>query len=704
MEIIGKIAKDLSLQEENIRSAIDLIDQGNTIPFIARYRKEMTGAMSDESLRELDKLLKHYRALEEKKADTIRLIDDQGKLTDEIKEQIEKAQTSTEVEDIYLPFRPKRTTRASVAEALGFDKGGAYLLQGDGNFQELLDLVKDLKGLEDEDLTQEDQFQYLNDYVAGLISDDAEIRSYIRGKAKYTASLLSTSTKNSEEDGLYQNYFDYEEKIRSIPAHRILAIDRGEKEGELRVSVSLDREGDLKKIKTSYNNNSDPDLSKILDQAIEDSYDRLISPAIQKQIRNELTDFASQESIKVFASNLRPYFMQSPLKGKVIMGIDPAYRTGAKVAVISKHGEYLDSAQIFPVEPRMDLDGARKTILDFIERYGVEIIAIGNGTASRETESFVAETIKDIKGLSYTIVNESGASIYSASNLGSQEFPDLDVSIRGAISIARRLQDPLAELVKIEPKHLGVGQYQHDVNQKDLEETLDGVVESCVNAVGVDINTASPSLLSYVAGISKRTAENIIEYKEENGGFESKTELSKVKGVGPKTYEQAAGFMRVPESQNPLDNTGIHPESYSIGTALLERGLENIDLKEVSKELDVGLPTLEDIIFELRKPGWDIREDGPGAVLRSDVLSMDDLEEGMTLSGTVRNVVDFGAFVDIGVETDGLVHISNMSTSYVKHPSDVVEVADQVEVELIELDKKRERIGLRLTKNLSRKS
>lgn len=697
MDIIEKLAEEFNLKLGHVSSAVEMMDEGNTIPFIARYRKEMTGSMTDEILRDLSEKLTFYRNLQERKEDAIRLIGETGELTDEIEKSILEAKTVTEVDDIYLPFRPKRRTRATVAEELGYGPAGDYAMSADSDYSSLVQMVEEVIQEAEEEISLEEGLAYVNDYIAGKAAKDGEIRGYIRDKGKFTGDLITTATKEAEENGLFSNYYDYSEKIRTAPSHRILAINRGEEEGQISVRVNLDKGGDLIKIAEKYNLSSDEEVRKLVDEAIQDSYDRLIHPAISNQIRAELTESASDASILVFAENLRPYLMQSPVKGRVIMGLDPAFRTGCKVAVISEFGEYLDSANIFPVEPRADVKGSVATLKRLIEKYDVDIIALGNGTASRETELFLTEHLLPVLGkkVSYTIVNESGASVYSASKLAGEEFPDLDVTIRGAISIARRVQDPMAELVKIEPKHIGVGQYQHDVNQKDLEESLFGVVESCVNAVGVDINTSSKSLLSYVAGISARNAESILEYKREVGVIKSKEELKKVKGIGPKTFEQCAGFMRVPESDNPLDNTGVHPESYKAATALLDRDLDKIDLRETAQELELGIPTLEDIIHELKKPGRDPREEGQSPVLRQDVLSMDDLEEGMTLTGTVRNVVDFGAFVDIGVGTDGLIHISNLSKSFVKHPSDIVKVSDEVEVQVIDVDKKKERIGLK---------
>ncbi len=695
MNIIEKIAGELKLKTHQVEKSVALIDEGNTIPFIARYRKEITGNLTDEVLRELDTKLNYYRNLEKKKEDVLRLIESQGKLDDELTIKIHTATTLQEVEDIYLPFRPKKRTRATVAEEKGLRPLAEYILENSNNLEELNEYASTFIDEEKEVNSADEAIVFAKDIIAGDISEDSDIRGYIRDRGMMTGVITCEKATEAEENGVYSNYYEYSEKVRSAAAHRILAINRGEKEDQLKIKIQLEDDANLNRIRKTYNDKSG-ELNSIIDEAIEDSYNRLILPQIQTQIRKELKEFADSESIKVFSYNLKPYLMQSPIKDKRVIGLDPGFRTGCKVAVISEYGEYLDSAQIFPVKPFERLSDAKKTLKGFIEKYNVSLIALGNGTASRETEQFVVDLIRELDGkdLAYVIVNESGASIYSASELAGQEFPDLDVTIRGAISIARRLQDPLAELVKIEPKHIGVGQYQHDVNQKELDEALEGIVEGCVNAVGVDLNTSSGALLRYVAGISNKIAENILEYKREKGLIRTKNELKTIKGIGPKTFEQCAGFLRIPESENPLDNTGVHPESYSVASKIMKMDLDKIDINAASEELGVGVPTLKDIIHELKKPGRDPRDEMPAPILRSDVLTLDDLEEGMNLTGTVRNVVDFGVFVDIGVGTDGLVHISEISNSFIKHPSDVLKVSDVVDVTVINIDRKREKIGL----------
>lgn len=698
MDIVNKLAEELKVDQGQVQKTIDLIDEGNTIPFIARYRKEVTGNLSDEVLRDLSSKLSQYRKLEERKEDVLRLIADQDKLTEDLENKIRQASSLAELEDLYLPYKKKKSTRASIAEDKGYRPLADFIMASKGSIHDLDKEIASYMG--EGDQSQEEVLAYAKDIIAGDISDDADIRSYIRDKAMKTGGIRTSPGKDAEADGLYSNYYSYAERIPKIMPHRILAISRGEAEGQLRVDVDLDYVKNLLYIREKFNPNPREGFGKIIDEAIIDSYKRLIEPSIINQVKTALKDFADEESIGVFADNLRPYLMQNPIKNKVVMGLDPGFRTGCKVAVVSEYGAYLDSAQIFPVTSKSKIKSAQDTLVDFIDKYGVEILAIGNGTASRETEAFVVDMLKsrNIKDVSYSIVNESGASIYSASKLGQEEFPDLDVTIRGAISIARRIQDPLAELVKIEPKHIGVGQYQHDVNQKRLDETLGDVVESCVNTVGVDINSASLALLQYVAGITKTGAKNILAYKDEVGSFGSKKEIAKVKGIGPKTFEQCAGFFRVPESSNPLDNTGVHPESYKAAEKLLGRDLDSIDFEKESQDLGVGELTLKDIVEELKKPGRDPRESMPEAVLRSDILSMDDLKEGTILKGTVRNVVDFGAFVDIGVETDGLVHVSEISDKFISHPSEALTVGDIVEVRVIGIDKKKERISLSMKK------
>ena len=692
MDTNEKLAKSLGLKKSQVDKTVALLDEGNTIPFIARYRKEVTGGLSDEVLRDLAQSLGKMRNLEERKETVLASIEDQGKLTDDLKNKIEATNSLQDLEDLYLPYKKKRMTRASIAEDKGFGPLADFILDSEGSEEDLNEKIQTFIGEEAE--TMEEAIGYSQDIIAGRVSEDAELRSKIRDRAMTHGGVFAEKTKDAEENGPYSDYYSYGERIKKILPHRILAILRGEEEKDLRVKIDLDDIYALMAIRKKYNPKERPGFSKLIDEAIIDSYKRLLAPSIENQIKTSLKEYASDESIGVFAKNLRPYLMQSPMRDRVVLAMDPGFRTGCKLAVLSSLGQVLDHGVIFPTHKNRVGESA-DIVRGFISKYGVKLIAIGNGTASRETERFIVDLLKkDGLKIPYVIVNESGASIYSASKLGQEEFPDLDVTIRGAISIGRRIQDPLAELVKIEPKHIGVGQYQHDVDQKKLEETLEGVVEACVNQVGVDINTASASLLEYVAGLSKTNAKNIIKHKEDEGAFISKNQLKDVKGIGPKTFEQCAGFIRVPESDNPLDNTGIHPESYGPATALLDRDLDSLDLEKEAKDLDIGIPTLKDIIKDLKSPGRDPREDAPAPILNSDILSMDDLTEGIVLKGTVRNVVDFGCFVDIGVETDGLVHISEMSDSYVKHPSDLVGPGDIVEVKIIGIDKVKERISL----------
>lgn len=690
-----KIAKELNITEKQVNDTVKLIDEGNTIPFISRYRKEVTGNLTDEQLRQLEELLKYQRSLEERKEDVIRLIDEQGKLTEELKAKIEAAELLKEVEDLYLPYKQKKRTRATQARERGLEPLANLMLEENSTDEDFTAMAKELIDEEKEVLTEEDAIKGAMDIIAEMVSESIEFRDILRHSAKESGGI--ESTQNGEDDNkTYEMYYNFLERLKHLKPHRILALFRGEKEGVLKLKFDLNDEYNIQKILESYSYLKDKDYYKYIEEAVIDGYKRLLLPSIETEVKNELKEKADKESIKVFGKNLKPYLMQPPIKESVVIGLDPGYRTGCKVAVISSHGKVLDYTTIYPTKPREDIAGSKKVLKELIEKHGVNLIAIGNGTASRETENLASNLIEELnrKDLFYSIVNEAGASIYSASKLGQEEFPDLDVTIRGAISIARRIQDPLAELVKIEPEHLGVGQYQHDVNQKELKETLSNVVEDCVNSVGVNVNTASPALLNYVSGISKSVAKNIVEYKEENGPFKNRKELNKVKGLGPKAFTQCAGFLRIPESENILDNTAVHPESYEIAEKLLERDLNKVQVSKVSKELGIGIPTLADILKELKKPGRDPRDEMPKPILRSDVLSIDDLEEGMILKGTVRNVVDFGCFVDIGIKNDGLVHISQMSHSFIKHPSDVVEVSDIVEVKIINIDKETGKVGL----------
>ena len=707
---INKILKtEFNLKEEHINNTIKLIDEGNTIPFIARYRKEMTGAMSDVTLRELYDRLTYLRNLESRKEDVSRIIEEQGKLTDEITKKIVEAKTLQELEDIYAPFKQKKRTRATIAKEKGLEKLAMSILNEkianiEIEAQKYINEEKDVNSVED-------ALKGSKDIIAETVSDDADVRKYIREFALREGVII---TKNAtDEKSVYDMYYDYSERVKNIAPHRTLAINRGEKENFLKVKLEINNDKVLNHIINKYINNENISNKEEIVQAIEDSYKRLIFPSIEREVRNTLTEVAQERAINVFGQNVKSLLLQPPVKGKVVIGFDPGFRTGCKVAVVDKNGKFLDYATVYPTEPKNDVEGTKKTLKDFINKYDVDIIAIGNGTASRESESIISDMIKEIgKEVQYVIVSEAGASVYSASELANEEHPDVDVSIRGATSIGRRLQDPLAELVKIDPKSIGVGQYQHDLNQKRLEGVLDGVVEDSVNSVGLDLNTASYSLLEHIAGISKTIAKNIIAYREENGAFTSRAQLKKVKRLGPQAFTQCAGFMRISNAKNPLDNTGVHPESYDICKSLLEmigysledvknRNIQDIDervqkigIMEISKKLEVGEITLKDIIAEIKKPGRDPREEGIKPILRTDVLKIEDITEGMILKGTVRNVVDFGAFVDIGIKNDGLVHKSQMSNKFVKDPMDVVTVGDIVNVKVIGIDLDKKRVSL----------
>lgn len=702
MDITKKIAEELNITQNQVQKTINLIDEGNTIPFIARYRKEVTGNLTDEILRDLEEKLNYLRNLEKRKEEVISSLENQDKLTDQLLEMIQKAESLKEVEDIYRPYKQKKQTRATKAKEKGLEPLSNFILTWNEGYG---DIEKEAERyINDEVKTVDEAIQGAKDIIAELISDTTVFRNILRKDAKRDGVIQSQMVKIDEDDvekleeaKTFESYFEFEEKISTIPSHRILALNRGQKFGYLKVSVKLSDDDNIFLIAISIQKDRHAHNYPYIFEAAEDGYKRLLFPSVENEIRAELTQKADKQAIDVFAQNLKPYLMQAPIKETVVIGLDPGYRTGCKTVVISEIGELLYDTVIFPAKPKEDIEGSKKVLKQLIEKYNVGLITIGNGTASRETESVVAELLKENKfehEVFYTIVNESGASIYSASKVGIEEFPDKDVTVRGAVSIARRVQDPLAELVKIEPKHIGVGQYQHDVDQKELELSLNNVVEDSVNNVGVNLNTASVSLLNYVSGISNRVAKNILEYRTEHGKFNSREELKEVKGLGPKTFEQAAGFLRIPDSQNPLDNTAVHPESYKIAKELLGKDLDIIDLKKVSEDLNVGELTLKDIIEELKKPGRDPREDMPKPILRADVLSIDDLEIGMQLKGTVRNVVDFGAFVDIGVKNDGLVHISEISDKYIKHPSEILKVADIIDVKIISIDKKRQKIGL----------
>lgn len=709
MNINDILKKEFNLRDEQINNTIKLIDEGNTIPFIARYRKEMTGEMSDVTLRAFYDKLIYLRNLQNRKDDVIRIIEEQGKLTSEIKVSIEKANTLQEVEDIYAPYKQKKRTRATIAKERGLEQLALDILNK--NISNIDEEVSKYINPEKEVNSVEDAIKGANDIIAEIVSDDAKIRKYIRELALREGVIV---TKNSnEEKSVYDMYYDYSESVKTIAPHRVLAINRGEKEDFLKVKVEINNEKVINYIINEYVNDKNLKNKEVIVSAIEDSYKRLIFPSIEREIRNTLTENAQERAISVFGKNVKSLLLQAPVKDKVVMGFDPAFRTGCKIAVVDKNGKLLDTTTVYPTEPQNKVEESKKELKALIEKYNIDIIAIGNGTASRESEKFVSDMIKEIdREVQYIIVSEAGASVYSASELANEEHPDINVSLRGAISIARRLQDPLAELVKIDPKSIGVGQYQHDLNQKKLEGVLDGVVEDSVNSVGVDLNTASYSLLEHIAGISKTIAKNIVAYREENGDFTSRAQIKKVKRLGPQAFTQCAGFMRIEGAKNPLDNTGVHPESYDICKNMLDMlgyslsdvenknildidsKVEAIGIKELSSKLQVGEVTLKDIIAEIKKPGRDPREEGIKPILRTDVLKIEDITEGMILKGTVRNVVDFGAFVDIGIKNDGLVHKSEMSKGFVKDPMTIVTVGDIVDVKVIGVDMNKKRVAL----------
>ena len=721
-KIINTIAEELNIRPKQVEATIKLIDEGNTIPFIARYRKEVTGGLSDEILRDLGERLNYLRNLEQRKEEVVKSIDEQGKLTDEILQAIAISRTLAEVEDIYRPYKQKKKTRATVAKAKGLEPLATIIIE-QKETKPILEIAKayvNVETLSEEDkknkdkvvATAEDAIQGALDIIAEDISDNSKYRKQIK-RICYKEATIQTKASKPEEKSNYEMYYEYQEAIKYIPSHRILAINRGEKEDFLKVKIEKPEEKILAYIERDIIKD-ETQFTQMLKDTILDSFKRLIEPSIDREIRSDLTEKAEDKAIKVFGKNSKQLLLGAPIKGKTVMGFDPAYRTGCKIAVIDETGKLLDYTTVYPTEPQNDVEGAKKELLKLIEKDKIDMIAIGNGTASRESEMFVADMIKETsRDVHYVIVSEAGASVYSASKLATEEYPDINVSIRGAISIARRLQDPLAELVKIDPKAIGVGQYQHDVNQKKLQESLTGVVEDSVNKVGVDVNTATPSLLSYVSGINNTIAKNIVKYRDENGKLKNRKELLKVPKLGKVAFEQCAGFLRILDGDNPLEITAVHPESYEATEKLLKQlGFDKQDLKDkekldnlrtklksiqvetMAKELNIGEMTLTDIIEELSKPGSDPREDMPKPILRNDVLKLEDLKEGMVLTGTVRNVIDFGAFVDIGVKHDGLVHISEMSDKFIKNPSEIVSVGDIVKVRVIKIDKERQKVGL----------
>jgi len=711
MNILETLGFEFNLKPWQVENTVNLIDDGNTIPFIARYRKEATGSLDDQLLRELSERLEYLRNLEQQKEKVRASITEQEKMTDEIELAIENAKTLTEIEDIYRPYRPKRKTRASVAKEKGLEPLALKIYEQNNDVNPFA-LAQNFVNEEVE--TAEDAINGAKDIIAEMISDDAQGRKQLRYVCKAHGNISASPAK--DDLGVYENYREYSEPVSKIANHRVLAVNRAEKEGFLKASLELDKASGVSVLKGLHikNTNASADL---VYEALEDAYTRLIFPSIEREIRNELTDRASEESIKVFAKNTAELLMQPPVKNRVTIGLDPGYRTGCKVAVVDETGKVLDTAVIYCAPPHSKTEQAKKIIKDLVKKHNVTMFAIGNGTASHETEVFAAEVIKELDcGITYMVVSEAGASVYSASKLAAEEFPQFDVSLRSAVSIARRLQDPLAELVKIDPKAIGVGQYQHDMPKKELSDALDGVVEDCVNSVGVDLNTASPSLLLRVAGVSSAIAKNITAYREENGSFKSRAELKKVPKLGPKAFEQCAGFLRITDGKNVLDNTAVHPESYAAAEKLLKicnvsdddirqgnislikNKVETVGTSALAKQLEIGEPTLIDIISEISKPGRDLRDELPQPLLRTDVMSIEDLKAGMELKGTVRNVIDFGAFVDVGVHQDGLVHISQITNRYIKHPSDVLKVGEIVTVWVLSVDVPKKRIALTMKK------
>ena len=709
MDILNELQQELGIARSQAEAAVKLIDEGNTIPFIARYRKEMTGALNDEVLRNLDERLKYLRGLEERKTQVLSTIEEQGKLTPELKKQIEEARTLVAVEDLYLPYRPKRKTRAGIAKEKGLEPLAdmiALQLLSEPLPAAAAAYLSEEKGVK----TAEEAISGAMDILAERISENAKYRAYIR-KTTAAEGLISSEARDEKAESVYEMYYHHEEPVKKCAGHRVLALNRGEKEKFLTVKILAPEEKILRYLEKQVIVRENPVTSPVLKEVIEDSYRRLIAPAIEREIRNDMTEKAEDGAIHVFGKNLEQLLMQPPITGQVVLGWDPAFRTGCKLAVVDATGKVLDTVVIYPTAPQNRVAEAKKVLKDLIEKYHITLISVGNGTASRESEQIIAEFIKEIpEHVRYIIVNEAGASVYSASKLATEEFPKFDVGQRSAVSIARRLQDPLAELVKIDPKSIGVGQYQHDMNQKHLSEALGNVVEDCVNKVGVDLNTASASLLEYISGITKAIAKNIVAYREENGAFTSRKQLLKVSKLGPKAFEQCAGFMRISDGENPLDATSVHPESYGAAAELLKRlgyqpeemkkgGLSGLgkkipDYKKMADELGIGELTLRDIVSELEKPARDPREEMPKPILRTDVLEMKDPKPGMILKGTVRNVIDFGAFVDIGVHQDGLVHISEMSEKFIRHPLEAVSVGDIVDVKVLQADTVKKRISL----------
>ena len=710
-KIFKKIAEELSIRETQVEATVKLIDEGNTIPFIARYRKEVTGNLSDETLRDLGERLTYLRNLEKRKEEIIRLIDEQGKLTDELTVKIASTMVLSELEDIYSPYKPKKRTRATIAKEKGLEPL-ANIIYLQVEKRPLFEVAKEYINEENDVKTEDDAIAGALDIIAENIADDADYRKKIKSFCFREAVIESKAAK--EEKSPYEMYYDFKEPILKIPSHRILAINRGENEEFLKVKVEKPEEKILDYLRKQIIKDAKSQFNEPLTTVIEDSYKRLIEPSIEREIRSDLTERSEEQAIKVFGKNAKQLLLQPPIKEMTVMGFDPAYRTGCKIAVIDKTGKLLDTTTVYPTEPQNDVEGAKKVLKELIKKHKVNMIAIGNGTASRESETFVSGMIKEIDSdIYYAIVSEAGASVYSASKLATEEYPDINVSLRGAISIARRLQDPLSELVKIDPKAIGVGQYQHDVNQKKLSESLTGVVEDAVNSVGVDVNTATPSLLAYVSGINGTIAKNIVKYRDEIGEIKQRKDLLKVPKLGPSAYKQCAGFIRIFNGKNPLEVTAVHPESYDVAEKLLTKlgysvdslvkkesleklrlDLSNVNVVKMSDELGVGGLTLKDIIDELSKPGRDPREDLPKPILRSDVLKFEDLQEGMELTGTVRNVIDFGAFVDVGVKHDGLVHISEMADRFIKNPSEVVSVGDIVKVKVIGIDREKQKVSL----------
>ena len=711
-KIFKKLAEELGIREAQVEATVKLIDEGNTIPFIARYRKEVTGNLSDETLRDLGERLTYLRNLEARKEEIIRLIDEQGKLTDELTIKIASTMVLSELEDIYRPYKPRKRTRATIAKEKGIEPL-ADIIYLQNEKRDLYEIAKEYIDEEKGVANEEEAIQGALDIIAENIADDADYRKRIKSFC-FREAVISSKANKEDEKSPYEMYYDFKEGILKIPSHRILAINRGEKEEFLKVKIDKPDDKILDYLKKQIIKDYKSQFNEPLTLTIEDSYKRLIEPSIERELRNDLTERSEEKAIKVFGKNAKQLLLQPPIKDMTVMGFDPAYRTGCKIAVIDKTGKLLDTTTVYPTEPQNDVEGAKNTLKALILKHNVNMIAIGNGTASRESETFVSNMIKEISGdIYYAIVSEAGASVYSASKLATEEYPDINVSLRGAISIARRLQDPLSELVKIDPKAIGVGQYQHDVNQKKLSDSLTGVVEDAVNSVGVDVNTATPSLLSYVSGINGTIAKNIVKYRDENGELKQRKDLLKVPKLGPAAFKQCAGFIRIFNGKNPLEVTAVHPESYEVAEKLLTKigysvdnltqkdkletlknDLSKVDANKLSEELNVGALTLRDIIEELSKPGRDPREDLPKPILRSDILKFEDLQEGMQLTGTVRNVIDFGAFIDIGVKHDGLVHISEMADKFVRNPSEIVSVGDIVKVKVIGIDREKQKVSL----------